>query len=79
MTNNITKRLLTDTILLIFDAFRANVHNGSPHRTGPSLRGQSTLFQSIDLLDLALYYLNSRDRMYKMCPIFEIVPSSESA
>jgi len=76
VTINITKHLLTTQILPLFETARAQVNGGSPYRATRSNRGRRPQLLSIDILGLALYYLKSRDPIYKMCPFFGLVPSS---
>ena len=52
------------------------MNHGSPYRTGYSPKGRKPQLESVDLLGLALYYLKSKDSVYKLCLIFGIVPTS---
>jgi len=76
---NFPKALLLSRLLPSFTARRAEVNFGSPYRKGPKRRGRNEQMETIDLLGIALWYLKSRDPIYKMCTTFGLVPSSMSA
>eukprot|EP00171_Calliarthron_tuberculosum_P001335 IDg1335t1 len=73
---NVTKSLLVDKLLPLFEAERSSVNFGGPYRHGRSTRGRSAQLASIDLLGLALWFLKSRCTTYKLCPIFGVVPAT---
>lgn len=73
---NVTKALLVDKLLPLFEAERMNVNFGGPFKVAGSTRGRKPLLQSIDLLGLALWYLKSRCVTYKLIPIFGVVSST---
>eukprot|EP00171_Calliarthron_tuberculosum_P001424 IDg1424t1 len=76
VTINITKSVLVEHLLPLFDIERPRVNKGGPYRRTESPRGRRPQLESIDLLGLALFYLKSCDSVYRACPIFGIVPSS---
>jgi len=78
LTTNFTKGIILENILPLFISVRPTVNRGSPHKKTNSNRGRKPLLTSIDLVGLALYYLKTRDPMYRMSIIFGLVPSSIS-
>jgi len=76
VTINITKELLLETLLPRFEEARKTLNFGSPYRRSNSTRGRRPQLTSIDLIGLVLYYLKSRDPLYKLCPIFGVVPTT---
>lgn len=73
---NITKDVLLTRVLPLFEVQRLKLNFGSPYRCGPKTRGRRTLLESIDILGLSLWFLKSRDPLYKLCPLFGVVTSS---
>lgn len=63
---NMTEDLLVSVILPLFDTERHNVSFGGPYRTGMSNRGRKSQLDSIDVIGLVLWFLKSRDRIYKL-------------
>jgi len=78
LTTNFTGRLIKEDILPLFKAERISVNRGSPYNSKGSNRGRKPLLSDIDLIGLALYYLKTRDSMYRLSIMFGIVPSSVS-
>lgn len=76
---NITKDLLERIVVPAFEHERKKDNFGSPYGTSRLTRGGRALLESFDLDILSVYYMYSRDAVYKMCPIFGIVPSSAHA
>eukprot|EP00171_Calliarthron_tuberculosum_P023637 IDg23637t1 len=73
---NVTKSLLIERILPHFESERRHVNFGGPYRTGASTRGRPAQLRSIDVLGLVLWFLKCRNPVYRLCPVFGIVPSS---
>ncbi len=60
----------------LFEETRKTVNHSIPYKQTGSTRGCRPAVVSVDLLGMALYYLKSRDVLYKICPVFGLVPSS---
>jgi len=78
LTTNFTKRLILEDILPLFREERLQVNNGSPYNSKGSRRGRKPFLTDVDLVGLVLYYLKTRDPMYRISILFGIVPSSVS-
>jgi len=76
VTINVTKRLLVEKILPPFEIERMKLNFGSPYRRSRSPRGRKAQLGSIDLIGMALFFLKSRDPLYKLCPMFGVVPTT---
>ena len=75
---NFTRCSVLQRLLPHLDYERERLNFGSTYRTGPKPRGRNPQLQSVDLLGLSLWYLKTKGSVYKLCPIFDIVPSSFS-
>ena len=78
VSTNLTKTLIIETILPCFERHRNQTNHGSPFRRFVKRRGRKPQLQSIDLIGIVLWYLKSKDCIYRMCPIFGVVPSTMS-
>ena len=75
---NFNRYLLITRLLPYFIEIRHSVNYGGPYRFSSTLRGRKPYLDSIDILGLVLRYLKSRDSIYRLCPIFGIVPGTIS-
>ena len=75
---NLTRSLFLYTLLPLFELERAQCNFGSPFRTKPKSSGRNAHLKSADLLGLSLWFLKSKSAMYRLCPLFGIVPSTVS-
>ena len=65
-------------MLPLFETERNRVNYGSPFRTARKVRGRTAKLDSTDLLGLVLWFLKGKECMYRLCPIFGVVPSTLS-
>lgn len=75
---NLDRDTFFNVLLTLFTDERASVNYGSPYRTKPKTRGRNADISTVDLLGLALWYVKSSDRQFKMGTIFGLVPSNLS-
>lgn len=61
----------------MFNAARKSL-NFRPFRKSTKTAGSKPLLGSVDQLGLVLWYLKSKEIIYKLCTIFGIVPSTLS-
>lgn len=64
---NFPKRLILEPIFPLFEKQRAKLSFGSSYRNGPKKAGRRAQVDSVDLIGLALWYLKSRDPIFKLC------------
>ena len=76
---NFTREVLLNDVLHLFDTKRIQLNYGSPYRKSEKYNGAKHQLESINVIGLCLWYLKSGDPMYKLCPIFGIVPSTVRA
>lgn len=75
--SNFTRRTIFD-VLRNFEEQRSDVNNGSPYCTEKKRRGRRPHLRSIDIIGLVLCFLKTKDPVYRLCPVFGIVPSTAS-
>ena len=75
---NFTRIIITTKLLPIIKFRRTSVSNSSPYRNTKYAQGRKHSLSDIDLIGIVLWYLKSQDAMYKLYPIFGLVPSSIS-
>lgn len=66
-------------MLPLFEYESSVMNYGSPFRRLPKRMGRAPQLHSVDLIGLALWYLKGKEFMYRLCPIFGVVPSTISS
>ena len=62
----------------LFEKHRASVNNGSPYKTIQTSKGREIQLESVDVIGMVLWHLKSKNPIYKLCPVFGVVPSTAS-
>ena len=78
VSTNLTKSIIINVLLPAFEIEWAKTNYGSPFLNKQKRKGRQPLLSSIDLIGLVLWYLKTKDFIYRMCPIFGLVPSTVS-
>lgn len=73
---NFDRHSFQNILLPAFELEHPHVNYGNPYRTGPKVAGPNCTVESVDLLELVLWYIKSSGRQYSMCPIFGLAPTS---
>ena len=75
---NVTRSLFLNILLPLFATEKATVNYGSPFRKGPKIFGRRSLFPTVDLLGMALWFMKTKSAMYQLCPVFGMTPTNLS-
>ena len=78
VSTNFTKSIILDVLLPVSKVKQYETNFGSPFRTEPKTYGKTPILESVDLVGMVLWYLKSKEYMYRMCPIFRVVPATMS-